>query len=110
MFLREIPLPSEVDPDAWEGLVARSCRSLGLTPSVRTTLRGRPGSIHWHFKMRGERGTLEVTLLSESITIAVHDNRRGPWTDGAVADVSAMIEAGLSPREGRAAPGEERIR
>ena len=49
--------------------------------SMETSLKTRPGSIHWHIKHSGEAsGTLEATwLASGEAWLSVHKNRQAEW-------------------------------
>jgi hypothetical protein len=60
--------------------------SLGLEQSTKRTLASYPGSIHWHFKHKNERGTLEATHwpMGKRTWLAVHANREGDWIDSAI--------------------------
>jgi len=56
-------------------------------------------NLHWHIKgLRIGMGTVEVTYLpsSGSLTVLVHDNRRGSWAGRAFSELAhAFRKSGL---------------
>jgi hypothetical protein len=58
----EIDLPPAVSLDAVERTIDSALTSVGLLVSLRGTLAKFPGCTHWHAKVAGQAGTLEVTL------------------------------------------------
>lgn len=63
--------------------VESALENLGLQVQ-RIELKTRPCAAHWHARKKGERGTLEATLESGSVTFSVRSNRSGDWTEGAL--------------------------
>lgn len=79
----EVYLPKDLDLANIVRFVELFSGREGLSTTIKTTLKGVPGSIHWHFKKVGEPGTLEVTYspLDSCLYISVHKNRRARWTE-----------------------------
>lgn len=93
----DVAVPAGADLSGADGAIEACCASLGLTLTVKTTLRMHTDNVHWHFKKGKERGTLEVTLLraERKVVISVHDNRNGPWIPAAVRELKAAIVKSL---------------
>jgi 2-polyprenyl-6-hydroxyphenyl methylase/3-demethylubiquinone-9 3-methyltransferase len=74
-------------------LVPAACAAEGLTCTLQNTLKGHPGSTHWHFKRRRERGTLEITWhpATRRLWMTVQEGRKGPWIDDAVERLKARL-------------------
>ena len=53
-----------------------------------------PGSIHWHYKSSGQKGTVEITLLAAQrrIWLQVQDGRRAAWIDRELPAIRREIE------------------
>lgn len=58
------------------------CRSRGLVVRSERELAGRPGSRHWHLRIPGRPGTLELSEWQNRVWVQVHPRREG---DGAPA-------------------------
>jgi hypothetical protein len=58
--------------------------------SVQTSLKSFPNCIHLHIKKQNEKsGTLELTqLASGEAWLTVHKNRRAPWIDDVVRQIT----------------------
>ncbi len=69
--------------DGMEGQVERAAEALGLTVTMKGTLKSYPGSIHWHFKRGGAKGVLEITVWPKQSRawIAVQDGRKAEWIE-----------------------------
>ncbi len=79
-------------------LIEAAAENNGLQIRMRGTLRTYPGSQHWHFQKPGERGTLEVTLLSAGnrVWFSVQAGRRAVWIAEILPLMKAWIERQLS--------------
>lgn len=82
-------------------MVELFCAREGLSTTVKTTLKGVPGSVHWHFKKVAEPGTLEVTYspLDSSLYISVHKNRRARWTTSYMKRFHDYFQKTVKPRK-----------
>ncbi len=82
----EVDVPQGCNLKEANRIIELLCKNEGLSMKMRGTLRSFPGSTHWHFNRRSEKGTLEVTLWPKEskIWFSIHDNRKGTWTDEVV--------------------------
>ncbi len=55
-----------------------------LQCSLASTLKTKDENQHFHFKMKKEKGVLEVTLFADEIQLHVHENRRGNWVENEI--------------------------
>ena len=97
MLTLEVKLTPGADLARVESLVEATCRSRGLSTSMKTSLRSFPGSVHWHLKKGAERGTVEVTFWRKGMRlwVSVHENRAGAWTDSEARELKAAFERGV---------------
>lgn len=68
-----------------EETVEALAADLGLTVTLKGTLRAYPGCVHWHFKRQGP-GTLEATWHQDSgrLWLKVAANRSAPWIEDVI--------------------------
>ena len=103
MKKREIAVPrrvSRVDLEelmsAWTQLEDAQMRPMGrLVRRYRTS----GENLHWHITgVRKGMGTVEVTYLPSNgtLTVLVHDNRRGTWAQEAYQKLVQKIEKRLT--------------
>jgi hypothetical protein len=91
----EVPLPSGRPSLPVVDLIERVCTTAGMHLSLKGTLAGYPGSVHWHFKKGKQRGTLELTWWEQEnrLWFKVAAGRRGDWIDAELlADLSKRIQ------------------
>jgi hypothetical protein len=55
------------------------CRGDGLVVASHRELAGRPGSHHWHLRIPGRTGTLELNDWEGHAWVKVHPLREGTW-------------------------------
>ncbi len=55
------------------------CGRRGLVMVSHRELAGRPGSHHWHLRMPGRPGTLELNEWEGRAWVRVHPLREGTW-------------------------------
>lgn len=55
------------------------CHRRGLKTRKVGSLKGKPGSRHWHVTRPGTKGTLEVSAWGDQVVLKVADNRDGGW-------------------------------
>lgn len=65
----------------------------GAVVSGAWDIAGRPGGRHWHFRMPGRSGTLEVSAWDGEVWLSVHARRDGGWA----RDLAREI-AGIGPQ------------
>ncbi len=61
------------------GQVLNECRRRGIVVRSERELAGRIGSHHWHLRMPGRPGTLEVNEWQDRVWVKVHPLRDGGW-------------------------------
>ena len=76
----EFRVPKQCDLAGAELLIESACARRGLIVAMKGTLAGYPGCVHWHWKKREAKGTLEITLYPKDrrIWAQVQDGRRAP--------------------------------
>jgi hypothetical protein len=97
MTLRELRVPSAVDPDTIDQIVEAAIDMNGLCIVARVTLATYPSSQHLHVKLEKQPGTLEVTWWppKNRLWMSVHANRSGAWTTAAMQQIGDAIEEQL---------------
>jgi hypothetical protein len=77
----DLQIPDSVEAEAVIRMVEQVCASNDLTCSRKGTLVGYPGSIHWHFKRNGYKGTLEITWWEsgQRLWFKVAKGRTSEW-------------------------------
>jgi hypothetical protein len=80
-----------------EGVVERACAAEGLRLTLKGTLAGYPGCVHWHYKKGKERGTLEITWWESKrrLWFKVAAGRTGEWIEAAAEKLKKRIEKQL---------------
>ena len=73
------------------------CRERGLVVQSERALAARPGSHHWHLRIPGRAGTLELTESDSRVWVKVHPMRDGGWATALAHELKALPEA-ESPR------------
>ena len=58
------------------------CRRHGLVVVSQRELAGRAGSKHWHLRIPGRAGTLELSEWQGMAWVKVHPMREGTWAVG----------------------------
>jgi hypothetical protein len=72
------------------GQVLEECRGRGLVVRSERELAGRTGSRHWHLRMPGRRGTLELNEWQNRAWVKVHPLRDGGWATALAYELSAQ--------------------
>jgi len=65
------------------------CRRRGLVVRSERELAGRAGSHHWHLRIPGRRGTLELNEWESRVWVNVHPLRDGGWASALAHELSA---------------------
>ncbi|HST26113.1 MAG TPA: hypothetical protein VLJ76_08980 [Gaiellaceae bacterium] len=66
------------------------CRRRGLVVESERALAGRPGSRHWHLRIPGRPGTLELNEWQDRVWVKVHPRREGDWAPALARELAAM--------------------
>src|SRR5712692_10649713 len=97
----------ELDLNLTSRQVLDQCRRRGLVVRSERELAGQTGSHHWHLRMPGRAGTLEVSELRDRVWVKVHPLRDGGWASDFAGELSeaASSSSGGHPRKSSAAVG-----
>ncbi len=78
-------------------IVERSCGMEALTCTMKGTLAGYPGCVHWHWKKGKETGTLEISWWAQRkrLWFKVASGRGGSWIEETVVRLKRQIECEL---------------
>jgi hypothetical protein len=70
--------------------VLDECRRRGLVVRSERELAGRTGSRHWHPRIPGRPGTLELNEWERRVWVKVHPLRDGCWATDLAHELSAQ--------------------
>jgi hypothetical protein len=70
------------------------CRRRGLIVASERELAGRPGSRHWHLRIPGRDGTLELNEWQGRVWVKVHPRREGTWTSALARELAQLPAPG----------------
>jgi hypothetical protein len=87
--LRSGPSVLELDLQLSAGQALAECRRRGLVIRSERELAGRAGSHHWHLRMPGRPGTLELNEWQSRVWVKVHPLRDGGWATALANELSA---------------------
>ena len=79
----------ELDLKLTAGQVLEECRQRGLVVRSERELAGRSGSHHWHLRIPGRPGTLELNEWQNRVWVKVHRLRDGGWATALAGEFSA---------------------
>src|SRR4030095_7454854 len=90
----ELQISDSVDAQAVTRIVEQVCASQGLTATLKGTLVGYPGSIHWHFKLGKQKGVLEITSWESQhrLWFKVASGRTSEWIIQNIPQLKDRIE------------------
>ena len=66
-----------------------ACRRHGLIVQSERELAGRAGSRHWHLRIPGRPGTLELNEWEGKVWVKVHPMRDGGWAAAFARELAA---------------------
>jgi hypothetical protein len=87
--LRSEPTVVELNLKLTAGQALEQCRRRGLVVRSERELAGRTGSHHWHLRMPGRAGTLELNEWQNRVWVKVHPLRDGGWATALAYELSA---------------------
>jgi hypothetical protein len=70
--------------------VLEECARRGLEVGIERGLASCTGGRHWHLRIPGRAGTLELSECRERVWVKVHPRRDGGWASTLAADLHAM--------------------
>ena len=82
MLVLDLELPAEQ--------VLEECRRRGLVVRSERELAGRTGSRHWHLRVPGRPGTLELNTWKNRVWVNVHPLRDGGWATAIAHELAAL--------------------
>jgi hypothetical protein len=93
----EIQIPPAIHSSTIIKKVEQVCIDNDLTLTLKGTLAGYPGCVHWHFKKHKQPGTLEITWWEKEhrLWFKVADHRKGMWIDESLPALKKEIEQAL---------------
>ena len=93
----ELQVPADAKSDSVVKVVEQVCTANNLTCALKGTLASYPGCIHWHFKKKKEKGTLEITWWESEnrLWFKVANGRVGEWIDEMLPKLKMEIESSL---------------
>lgn len=93
-----LPVAGTVDLFDIASVVEGSCDHMGLRQTMKGTLGKYPGCVHWHYKLPGQSGTLEVTAwpAERKLWITVQDRRRAAWIDESLPGLKGEMKQRLA--------------
>jgi hypothetical protein len=69
------------------------CQRRGLIIQSERELAGRAGSRHWHLRIPGRAGTLELNEWRGRVWVKVHPRREGGWARELARELSELPDA-----------------
>jgi hypothetical protein len=66
------------------------CQRQGLVVASQRELAGRPGSRHWHLRIPGRAGTLELSEWRGDVWVTVHPLREGEWATDFARELAGL--------------------
>jgi hypothetical protein len=96
------PFVLELDLKVAADEALAECRRRGLVIQSERELAGRRGSRHWHLRIPGRTGTLELNEWQNRVWVKVHPMRDGGWVTALAHELTALQESKpsrLSPFE-----------
>ena len=70
--------------------VLEECVRRGLEVGIERGLASCDGGRHWHLRIPGRAGTLELSECRERVWVKVHPRRDGGWARTLASDLHAM--------------------
>ena len=98
MQVIEIELPPGANLSQVKKTIDATFGALGLQVSLRGTLKKFPGCTHWHAKIPGQSGTLELTLWPQQrrAWISIQSGRTAKWITEKLPEIQKALNRHLS--------------
>jgi hypothetical protein len=80
----------ELQLELTAGRALEECHRRGLVVQSERELAGRAGSRHWHLRIPGRAGTLELNAWHDRVWVKVHPLRDGGWASDLARDLAAQ--------------------
>ena len=103
----EIELRPSANLSQVEKIIEATLAAVGLQVSLRGTLKKFPGRIHWHAKLAGQPGTLELTLWPQQrrAWLSIQNGRATEWIPKKLPEIQKALD-----RDAIMQPGNRRER
>ena len=90
----EIPVPQDVDSSLVTDAIEHALAELGLTVTLRGSLKKFPNCIHWHAKNGQQSGTLEITYWPQErrAWFTVQNGRTADWIDAKIDFLQKLLQ------------------
>ncbi|HEV3309164.1 MAG TPA: hypothetical protein VG815_01405 [Chloroflexota bacterium] len=88
--LRGWPGLLELDLKLTSGEVLEACRRRGLVVRSEREFAGRFGARHWHLRIPGRPGTLELNDWQDRVWVKVHPLRDGGWATALARELAEL--------------------
>ncbi len=94
----DLAIPEHTTGERAAALVIQAARDLDLNIALTSTLASYPGSTHWHFKMPGQKGVLELTWwpAKHRLWFKIAQNRNAEWIEPAIIKLKATHDEPVS--------------
>jgi hypothetical protein len=98
MQIIEISVPRGANLAKVEKTINATLAAVGLQVSLRGTLKKFPGCTHWHAKIPGRSGTLELTLWPQQhrAWISIRSSRAAEWIAEKLPEVQKALSQHLA--------------
>jgi hypothetical protein len=101
MQVIEIELPQQANLTQAEKFIDATLAAVGLQVSLRGTLKKFPGCTHWHAKISGRPGTLELTLWPQQhrAWISIQSGRTAKWIPKKLLEIQQALSKHLAAKQ-----------
>ena len=99
MQIIEIEIPRDANLSKVEKIIDATLAAVGLQVSLRGTLKKFPGCTHWHAKLPGQPGTLELTIWPQQqrAWISIQSGRTADWITKKLPEIQKTLSRHLAP-------------
>jgi len=97
----EIELPPDVSLEEMAAAIDRAIVHVGLSVTLRGSLKKFPGCTHWHAKLGRQAGTLEITLWPQQrrAWFTIQNGRAASWIADQMKSISSAIGQRLAKQD-----------
>src|SRR5437588_7619954 len=101
MQIIEIELPPSANLSRVKKTIDATFAAVGLQVSLRGTLKKFPGCTHWHAKLPGQPGTLELTLWPQQhrAWISIQSRRAADWIADKLPEIQQALHRHLAAEQ-----------
>jgi hypothetical protein len=103
-YLRSDSFVLELDLRVTADQALAECRERGLVIQSERALAAYAGSHHWHLRIPGRTGTLELNEWGNRVWVKVHPMRDGGWATALAHELTALPGSELARRRPKEVP------